>query len=43
MRTEISNQKADRESAKINQHPNKQRNSPEKEAKKRANINQQFG
>ena len=50
MGKEISNQKADQESAKINQHLNKQRNSPEKEArffftklKERANRNQQFG
>ena len=50
MGKEISNQKGDQESAKINQHLNKQRNSPEKEArffftklKERANRNQQFG
>ena len=50
MRTEINNQRADQESAKINQHLNKQRNSPEKEARKfstkieeRTNRNQQFG
>ena len=44
MQTKISNQRVDQESAKINQHLNKQRNNPEKYNKtfqENANRNQQ--